>query len=239
MGSQLTTILPYMKHTKFSVSKKKWLLIVGAVMLIALMALPFYISAYVCNQAQDRIISVEQAAELDADCILVLGARVYDNGKLSGILEDRMITGIAAYENGASDRLLVSGDHGRVEYDEVTAMKDYAVAQGVSIVEVFMDHAGFSTYDSLYRARDVFGAKKIVIATQRYHLYRALYIAEKLGLEAYGIAADLRTYGGETHAEIREIAARNKDFIMTIFTPKPTYLGDPISLAGDGRITDG
>lgn len=208
-------------------------------MLIAMMAFPFYISAYVCDQTRDKIISVEQAAELDADCILVLGARVYDNGRLSGILEDRMITGISAYENGASNRLLVSGDHGRVEYDEVTAMKDYAVAQGVPVVEVFMDHAGFSTYDSLYRARDVFGAKKIVIATQRYHLYRALYIAEKLGMKAYGIASDLRTYGGARHAEIREIAARNKDFIMTIFTPKPTYLGEPISLAGDGRITDG
>lgn len=227
-----------MKQTK-PISRRKKHRLIAAVVLVVLMALPFALSAYVCLSTQNRIIPLDQAASLDADCILVPGALVRENGKLSGILEDRMIVGVDAYENGASDRLLLSGDHGRVEYDEVNAMKDYAVAQGVPSNAVFMDHAGFSTYESLYRARDVFGAKKIVIVTQRYHLYRALYIADKLGLDAYGVASDLRPYGGQTRFEIREILARDKDFVTSIFQPKPTYLGDPIPLSGDGSATEG
>lgn len=102
-----------------------------------------------------------------------------------------------------------------------------------------MDHAGFSTYESLYRARDVFGAKNVIIITQEYHLYRALYIAKSLGLDAVGVSADLRTYYGQSLRETREIAARVKDFFYTVFQPLPTYLGDPVSLDGDGNVTNG
>lgn len=222
----------------YSRGRKRRRIVIAAI-LAAIAALPFWISAYVCRSVEDRILLPGQVAALDADCVLVLGALVRDNGELSGILEDRMITGIGAYEGGAADRMLLSGDHGRVEYDEVNAMRRYAIGQGVPNRAIFMDHAGFSTYESLYRARDVFGVKKLVIVTQRYHLYRALYIADKLGMEAYGVASDLRAYGGRMRFEIREIAARGKDFFMTIFQPKPTYLGEPISLAGDGGVTAG
>lgn len=107
------------------------------------------------------------------------------------MLEDRLKQGIKLYELGASDRLLMSGDHGRKEYDEVNVMKKFAIDAGVPSEHIFMDHAGFSTYESLYRARDIFQADRIIIVTQKYHLYRAMYIAEKLGLEAYGVASDL------------------------------------------------
>lgn len=228
-----------MKQKKqLSRKQKRWRRGIVAVLLL-MMAAPFCVSACVCAGQQGRIIPMEQAASLDADCVLVLGALVRENGKLSGILEDRMIVGVAAYKAGASDRLLLSGDHGRVDYDEVTAMKRYALAQDVPEHVIFLDHAGFSTYESLYRARDIFGAKQIVIVTQRYHLYRALYIARRLGLDAYGVASDLRTYGGRVRFEIREVAARCKDVLLTLVQLPPAIMGEPIPLSGDGRVTNG
>ena len=101
-----------------------------------------------------------------------------------------------------------------------------------------MDHAGFSTYESIYRAKEIFGAERIVVITQEYHLYRALYIADALGLEAYGVASDQRTYSGQTMRDVREILARNKDFLTSLFKPKPTYLGETISLDGSGDVTN-
>ncbi len=103
---------------------------------------------------------------------------------------------------------------------------------------VFMDHAGFSTYESIYRARDVFKAEKVIIVTQKYHLYRALYIADRLGLEAFGVACDTREYAGQSYRDIREYAARVKDFLVCIVKPEPTYLGEAIPVSGDGDATN-
>jgi vancomycin permeability regulator SanA len=228
-----------MKHTKqlFHNRKKRRLLAV-VILFMLLFSLPFAVSGFVCLSTQSRIVTMDEAADLDADCVLVLGALVHENGHPSGILEDRLITGIAAYNNGASSRLLMSGDHGRADYDEVNSMKAYAVEQGVPSEDVFMDHAGFSTYESLYRARDVFQAQRVLIVTQRYHLCRALYIARALGLDAYGLAADIRTYPGMPKFVAREILARNKDFFFVLFQPEPTYLGEAIPISGDGNATN-
>lgn len=198
----------------------------------------FSINGYIKSVAKKKIISLEKAANLkDVDCILVLGAGVRED-RPTHMLEDRLNYGIALYENGASDRILMSGDHGQKHYDEVNVMKDYAVDKGVSSSAVFMDHAGFSTYESLYRARDIFQAKKIIIVTQEYHLYRSLYVAEKLGLEAYGVASDPRQYVMQNVREAREVLARAKDFIYTIIKPKPTYLGYSIQVSGNGNVTN-
>ena len=132
----------------------------------------------------------------------------------------------------------MSGDHGQDEYDEVNIMKDFAIEKGIPSEDIFMDHAGFSTYESIYRAKEIFGAKKIIIVTQEYHLYRALYIAKTMGIEAYGVGADPRQYVGAFNREVREILARNKDFVKCIFKPEPTYLGDPIPINGNGDDTN-
>jgi vancomycin permeability regulator SanA len=100
-----------------------------------------------------------------------------------------------------------------------------------------MDHAGFSTYECMYRAKEIFAAKKIVIVTQKYHLYRALYIAEQMGIEAYGVSADYRGYLNQEARDLREVLARVKDFAMCIFKPEPTYLGETIPVWGDGELT--
>lgn len=188
---------------------------------------------------KDFIYSASDVNFPDADCILVLGAGVREDGSPSNMLEDRIITGIELYENGKCDTLIMSGDHSSEEYDEVNCMKEYAVDNGIPSDRIFMDHAGFSTYDSLYRAKNVFGADKVIIVTQKYHLYRALYIAESLGINAIGVSADLRTYVGQSTRETREIAARVKDFIKTIVQPESIYLGETISLKDDGNVTNG
>ena len=171
------------------------------------------------------------------DCILILGAGVRNNAP-SPMLEDRLQKGIELYNKNISNKIIMSGDHGREEYDEVNIMKDFAIDKGVKSEDIFMDHAGFSTYESIYRAKEIFEAKKIIIVTQSYHLYRALYIANSLGIEAYGVSADLRTYTNQLSREIREIVARDKDFIKCIYKPKPTYLGDTIPVSGNGDITN-
>ena len=197
------------------------------------------VNLHICYAVRDRIVPPETAYYTDADCILILGAGVRADGSPSHMLEDRLLTGIGLCRNGAMRPLLMSGDHGREEYDEVNCMKNYAAAAGIPEEKIFMDHAGFSTYESMYRAKEVFGAEKIVVVTQEYHLYRALYVAQALGLDAVGVSADLRTYYGQSMRETRELAARVKDWLYTIIKPLPTYLGDPIDLTGDGSVTNG
>ena len=197
------------------------------------------INGYVKSSTSDQIITPEEAAELtDIDCILVLGCYVHDSGRPSDMLADRLRRGIELYQSGAAPKLLMSGDHGQKDYNEVKAMKLEAMEKGIPSEDIFMDHAGFSTYESIFRARDVFAAGKIIIVTQEYHLYRALHIADALGVEAYGVAADYHTYVGQAYRELREILARNKDFATSILKPAPTYLGEAIPVSGDGNLTN-
>ena len=198
------------------------------------------VNAYMVNTTKDKILTAEESAELDdVDCILVLGAGVHGT-TLSHMLEDRVKTGINLYELGSAPKILMSGDHGQDDYDEVNAMKDYAKEKGVPSEDIFMDHAGFSTYESMFRARDVFGCKKIIIISQEYHLHRAIYVAEYLGLEAYGVDSQLRPYAVDTNIynAVREFLARNKEFIYVRLNPKPTYLGEPIPISGNGDLTN-
>ena len=199
----------------------------------------FIINGYVKASAKGRILTTQKAAELeDVDCIIILGCQVKDDGSLSHMLRDRLMCGFEVYETGAAPKLLMSGDHGREEYDEVGAMKNYAIENGVPSENVFMDHAGFSTYETMYRAKEIFKAEKVIIVTQEYHLYRALYIAEQLGMEAYGVSADLNRYAGQSMRDFREVLARCKDWAMCIFKPEPTYLGEAIPVSGNGDITN-
>ena len=199
----------------------------------------FGINAHVVNSTSDRILTPEDATALeDVDCIIVLGCKVNSDGDPSAMLHDRLRRGAELFQSKAAPKLLMSGDHGTMTYNEVQSMKQFAIDEGIESSDVFMDHAGFSTYESIYRAQDIFQAKKVIIVTQEYHLYRALYIAEALGLEAYGVSSDYRNYSGQSARDIREILARNKDFITSIFKPEPTYRGDAIPIWGDGNLTN-
>ncbi len=194
---------------------------------------------YVKSSMTAYILETENIGNFrDADCILVLGCKVYSDGRPSPMLRDRLNVAAELYSNGAAPKLLMSGDHGREDYDEVRTMKNYMIDNHVADSEdIFMDHAGFSTYESMYRARDVFAAKRIIVVSQRYHLYRSLYIAKKLGIEVVGVAAE-DIYRGSRIRELREILARDKDFIKCIFKPRPKFLGEIIDIHGNGDATN-
>ncbi|MBQ8402778.1 MAG: YdcF family protein [Clostridia bacterium] len=219
---------------------KKWIrrILIGGCILGVLGGLAVSgVNLYVVERTEDRIVSPETIPAGDWDCVLVLGAGVRPDGSPSHMLYDRVRTGLDIYQAGTVPKLLMSGDHGTAEYDEVGCMLDLALEDGVPPEDVFLDHAGFSTYESLVRAKEVFGADSLVIVTQEYHLYRALYIADALGLEACGVSADLRTYAGQFLRDVREAAARVKDVLSVWIGADVTYLGDAIDLSGDGTVT--
>ena len=218
---------------KFGTKRKKavWILVL---ILAVLAAGPFAVSSYIKVSMEKYLISDESATGIGADCILVLGAGLKADGTPNHMLQDRLDKGIELYEAGVAPKLLISGDNGREEYDEVNAMKIYALNAGVPSEDIFMDHAGFSTYESMYRAKDIFLVKKAIIITQRYHQYRALYIARELGMEAYGVVSEPRTYAGQNYRNFREVLARDKDFLKLIAKPEPTYLGESIPINGSG-----
>ncbi|MBO5397784.1 MAG: YdcF family protein [Clostridia bacterium] len=212
----------------------KWM----ALIIVLVLIIVFIINFFVIFKTKDQILEdLESFDKDDIDCILVLGAGVR-NGQPTHMLEDRLLTAIDCYNKKLAPKIIMSGDHGQSNYDEVNVMKNFAIQKGVPSTDIFMDHAGFSSYESIYRAKEIFGAKKIVIITQKYHLYRSLYIADSLGLEAYGVQADLRKYIGQSYRELREIIARDKDCIKCILKPKSKYLGETIPVNGDGDITN-
>ncbi len=175
-----------------------------------------------------------------AQVAIVLGARVWSPGAPSPMLEDRLKTGIELYKSGRVHKLLLSGDHGQKTYDEVNTMREYVLARGVPSQDVFMDHAGFSTYDSMYRARDVFQVRDALVVTQGFHLARAVYTARALGLDATGVPADLRTYTNETRFALRDWVARVKALLqLHVLHSGPRFLGPVIPIGGDGRATEG
>ena len=150
------------------------------------------ISAAVCDKTRDKILTMEELEAVggEFDCILVLGCRVYSDGRLSAMLEDRVSTAVALYHAGIGAEILMSGDSRSVAYDETGAMCRAALAGGVPEEAIRIDPMGLSTYDSIARLLQVWHGKRVVIVTQEYHLYRALYLAEQLGIEAYGVSAD-------------------------------------------------
>lgn len=177
----------------------------------------FTVSLSVKGSVSDRIITEDEAALLeDVDYILVLGAGLRSDGSPSDMLSDRLRVGISLMNKGFCDKLLLSGDNSGEHYNEVGAMLDFSVKNGIDESKIVTDDKGFSTYESIFNALKSYGAEKIVIVTQEYHLYRALYIAKALGIEAYGVHADLRTYRGQRYRDVREHFARFKDFILTI-----------------------
>lgn len=230
--------------------KKNWKKI-SAVLLcffLLLVAIPFAVDSYVVDQAKGNLLFLVDSLgeniareelislqEFDGDCILVLGAGLKEDGTPNYMLRDRLDVAITLYHEEAAPKMLLTGDNGRIEYDEVTAMKRYVMERGVPAEDIFLDYAGFSTYESMYRASHIFQVKKAVVVTQEYHQYRALYIGEALGLEVVGVASDQRTYQGQRYRDFRELLARNKDFVFSIFKPEPAYLGESIPIHSVGN----
>lgn len=214
----------------------RWILLAIVIVGVLGAAAVWGIDYYVESTGKERMTSLDAAPESDA--ILVLGAYVTPDGQVSEMLRDRLDMGYALYAAGKAPKIIVSGDHGTVSYDEVNAMRAYLQEKGVPRADIFMDHAGFDTYDSLCRAKDVFMAQKLLVVSQAYHLYRALYIAKQIGLDAAGVGADTYEYPGMPYYRLREYPARVKAFLQAqVFKPEPKFLGDPIPVWGDGIVT--
>ena len=176
--------------------------------------------------------AIDTLKEGDYQCALVLGCAVYSDGYPTPMLRDRLDTGISLYKAGVVPKLLLSGDHGQVEYNEIGAMYSYCLSEGVPEEDIFLDHAGFSTYDSMHRAQSIFCAERVIVVTQTYHEYRALYIGKALGMDVCGVSSDQQHYRGAAFREIREVLARGKDFFKVLMHADPVYGGEKIPITG-------
>ena len=196
------------------------------------------LNALVILTTRNSVVSADEAAP--SDCILVLGCGLFNDGTPGRMLTRRLDTAIDLYKKGVAPKLLMSGDHGQEGYDEVNAMKRYAVEHGVPAEDIFMDHAGFCTYDSMVRAREIFGIETLTVVTQPYHLYRSIWNARGKGMEAQGVWAEMYNYGRRYTAwlYIREALARVKDVFSVLLDLPSTYLGPAIDLEGSGAATD-
>lgn len=232
--------------------------ILGRIILVCLLVaslsgvLLMTVNNHVVNSTRDRILHMDKGkddsctedekkalTEFGADCIMVLGAGIKDRETPSPMLKDRLDTAVKMYEEGVAPKILLTGDNGTLEHNELHVMLKYMRDAGINDEDIFCDHAGFSTYDSMYRAKDIFKVKKLIIVTQNYHLYRSIYIADKLELKAAGVAADQAEYGGQSVRELREVAARIKDYFKCIKGAEALLGGEEIPISGSGVISHG
>jgi SanA protein len=164
----------------------------------------------------------------EAQVALIPGAAILANGNISAIFRDRVDTAIELYKAKKVSKILVSGDNSTLSHNEVNPVRDYLLGKGIPDTDIFLDHAGFDTYSTMYRARDIFQVTSIIISTQSFHLPRAVFIARALGLKAYGLSAD------EGHIlfknYVREVLANEKAVFSLFFQIKPKFLGDVIPI---------
>lgn len=216
----------------FLKSRKKFILFLTSITALMLLFI-FCVNIYIIGSSSKFIIKdIDNIPK--SHVVLVLGAKV-SGDRISPMFQDRLDTAISVHNSKKADKILVSGDHGKLDYDEVNTAKKYLLDKNIKEEDIFLDYAGFDTYDSVYRAKEIYGVKSVIITTQNFHLPRAVYIAKNLGLEVYGFSSDLHQYGKSEIYEFREMLSRIKAWIDATFKSKPRYSGDPIPIEGDGR----
>jgi SanA protein len=206
------------------------LLVIAALAILA----PFALRSWISRQSQDQIYT-RPADTPPMPAAIVFGAGYLPSGRLSSALADRMDTAIELYQAGIVNKLLLTGDNRFVDYNEPAVMLDYALARGVPREDLVLDYAGRRTYDSCYRARQIFGLERAVLVTQAFHLPRAIYTCERLGLEVVGTIADQRRYSRAPWFAFRELLAQVRAFLdLELIRPLPV-LGDPIPVDWNSR----
>lgn len=200
----------------------------GSIFLVLIVAIIFLI----IRAKSNRYISTNEKALPNTQTALVLGAGLLTNGKLSPIFKDRIDTALFLYQEKKVKKILISGDDGTTIHNEVNPAREYLLTRGVSDKDIFLDHAGFDTYSSMYRARVVFNVESAIIVTQSFHLPRSVFIARKLGIDAYGLPADQHPYSFKNN--IRESLANVKAFLNILINRIPKYLGEEIPITGTG-----
>lgn len=207
------------------------------IMLVGVLSF-FGIQIYIDTYAGNYMVTPESAPVSDA--VMVLGAFVYESGEPSPVLQDRLLYAYELYSKGKAKKILVSGDHGTKEYDEVNAMRSFLIEKGVPKEDIFMDHAGFDTYDSMYRAKEIFQVETLLISTQEFHIKRAIYLARRMGMDAYGYPSQDKAYYNMKYLNSRERLAKIKAFFdVDILRRKPKFEGVAIPIWKDGTVTEG
>lgn len=209
--------------------------LISAVVFVSVVLINVIIVKESENQIYDNIADIPEK-----QAVIVLGA--YVRGEtLSPVLRDRVVSGVEIYSANKASKVLLSGDHGRTNYDEVNGMRKYIIAtnSNFKVEDIFMDHAGFDTYDTMYRAKEIFGVESAIIVTQEFHINRAVYIAKQLGIDAVGYSVSEAKYPESVRLkwQIREYLSRVKAFGDIILKSKPKYLGEKIPITGDGRLS--
>lgn len=210
------------------------LLVLGMLILLA----PLALRAWVGKQVDDQIHTGVDGVPSEPAAI-VFGAGYWPSGRLSDALADRMETAIALYQAGKVNKLLLSGDNRFADYNEPAVMARYAEERGVPREDLVLDYAGRRTYDSCYRARDIFGVQQAVLITQAFHLPRALYTCQHLGLDVVGVVADRHQYIRAPWYQLRELFALTRAWLdLKLFKPLPV-LGEPIPVDWSQRTRTG
>ena len=210
--------------------------LVFVISLLAFVISILSIDIYITYKA-DKYISQDANSVMPCYTAIVLGASVSNEGELSSVLTDRMQTAMELYQSGKVQRFLLSGDHGRKQYDEVNSMKNFLLANGISSKDIFLDHAGFDTYNSLVRAKKIFEVNRAIIVTQDFHLPRAVFIGRSIGLDTYGAKADKREYRNMYKLQFRELLANVKAVYEVLLDINPKYLGSKIPITGDSQLS--
>ena len=185
------------------------------IILLCLMLIPFIINFYVVFKVKDKIVNLNDINQ-NYDYGLVLGCGIKSDGTPSLMLRDRLDKVIEIYDKGLINNIIISGHHSD-NYSEVDVMEEYLLDHNINKDVIIRDNEGFSTSESMENYQNKYQNKSVIIITQEYHLYRSLYLAQKFNLNAVGVSAKLVNYGGQIFRNLREILARNKDFLKYLF----------------------
>ena len=191
--------------------------IVGAVGILSIYLINTRMKSQTADKYKTTIMEVK--TETPPRIAIVLGAKVWENGEPSDALNDRIVTAVELYRAGRVKKILMSGDNPSENYDEPTAMKATAVKLGVPENAIVLDFAGRRTYDTCYRAKEIFAVQKAIVVTQEFHQARTLYLCNNLGVDSVGITANRRKYQGESYWAFREFFSRASAWFEINFLP--------------------
>lgn len=207
---------------------KKKIIVVLISCFLFVFFMTLFINIHMINSTKNSIIDINKIEAENIDAIIILGCKI-ENNEPSLMLSKRLNAGIDVYKRLHS-KIIITGN-GSKEEDEVSVMRDYLLKNNIDSTDIYLDYEGFTTYDSIYRAKNFFNAKRVIIVTQKYHLYRALYLANALDLEAYGVVADdIPQKGIMLKNQIREIFSRDKNFFKAIIKPRSDYNNEIIPI---------
>lgn len=213
---------------------KKYLKILVYLFIIGLIAV-FSVNIYVQSTTKTNIYnSIKRFPKNDVG--IIFGAGINGN-QPSKYLKDRLDAGISLWKAKRINKILLSGDNGREEYDELTVMKNYCYSHGVDTTKIFIDYAGFDTYSTMYRAKHIFKIKRATLISQKYHLNRAIYIGQQLGIKSVGYSANKGEYLGYNYVCFREYLSTFKSFFDVLRNREPHFLGGEININGESNYS--